>query len=77
MIELIILLIIIVPRVRGLAKERNESAMKWSFAAIGAAMGACLHPAMVSTEIVRVTRITLRMRSPLSQLALRAVAMTF
>ncbi len=40
MIELIILLIIIVPRVRGLAKERNESAMKWSFAAIGAAMGA-------------------------------------
>ena len=40
MLELIILLIIIVPRVRALAKERNESALKWSFAAIGAAMGA-------------------------------------
>jgi peptidoglycan biosynthesis protein MviN/MurJ (putative lipid II flippase) len=40
MIELIILLIIIVPRVRGLARERNESAVKWSFAAIGGAIGA-------------------------------------
>ena len=40
MIELIFLLIIIVPRVRSLAKERHESALKWSFAAIGAAMGA-------------------------------------
>jgi hypothetical protein len=40
MIELIILLVIIVPRVRGLAKERNESAVKWSFAAIGGAIGA-------------------------------------
>lgn len=40
MIELIFLLIIIPLRVRALAKERNESALKWSLAAIGAWIGA-------------------------------------
>jgi hypothetical protein len=40
MIELFFLLIIIPRRVRVLAKERNESAWKWSLAAIGAWVGA-------------------------------------
>lgn len=40
MIELFFLLIIIPRRVRALAKERNESSLKWSLAAIGAWIGA-------------------------------------
>lgn len=39
MLEIIILLIIIVPRVRALTKERKESALKWGCAAMGAALG--------------------------------------
>ncbi len=39
-IELFFLLIIIPLHVRALAKERNEGALKWSLAAIGAWIGA-------------------------------------
>ncbi len=51
MIELIILLIIIVPRIRALAKERKESALKWGFAAVGADLGAKLIMAVIILKL--------------------------
>lgn len=56
MIEIIIL-IIIVPLIRRLAKERNKSVAKWIFAAIGAAMAAEIIVGLILVKLGLMRRI--------------------